>query len=188
MTQDDLQNAFKIRISRRTTTTGVTTCYSMAQDIIDNTRRAFSVDPTSATGYSALGVPKDATSRRPATPGVHRALSGRLRRAEADRPQRTDVRAVRHPRRRRSSDLPGRLTVEFSFEMMNLFDNINFNPAFNPGARHDDLPGDERIPRHRRRRERPRRPARAGGLARQLVGAGRRWPTADLKVGATSQL
>ena len=35
----------------------MTTVYSMAQDIIDNTRRAFSVDPTSATGYSALGVP-----------------------------------------------------------------------------------------------------------------------------------
>ena len=37
--------------------TGVTTVFMMSQDIIDNTRRAYSVDPNSATGYSALGVP-----------------------------------------------------------------------------------------------------------------------------------
>jgi len=30
--------------------------------------------------------------------------------------------------------LPGHLTAEFSIEFMNLFDNVNFNPAFNPGS------------------------------------------------------
>ena len=29
----------------------------MPQDIIDNTRRAFNTDPTSPTGYGALGAP-----------------------------------------------------------------------------------------------------------------------------------
>ncbi len=31
-------------------------------------------------------------------------------------------------------DLPGHLTLDLSFEMLNLFDNINFNPNFNPGS------------------------------------------------------
>ncbi len=30
--------------------------------------------------------------------------------------------------------IKGRLTAEFSIEFMNLFDNINFNPVFNPGG------------------------------------------------------
>lgn len=52
MSQDELRDAFKIRIDPATGTV-----YTLPQDIIDNTIRAFSTSATSATGYGALGPP-----------------------------------------------------------------------------------------------------------------------------------
>ncbi len=133
MSQQDLQKAFKIRIVRDPTS-GVTTVFSMAQDIIDNTRKAFSVDPASATGYSALGVP---TGRyiAPASTASCIALypgdCGSPKRILLNGPAfvRFDLRATK------KFTLPWRrITLDVSFELMNLLDNINFNPALNPGS------------------------------------------------------
>src|SRR5262245_160968 len=52
MTTRDLQKAFKLRFDDAN---GV--IYSLPQDIIDNTIRAFSVSPTSPTGYGSAGPP-----------------------------------------------------------------------------------------------------------------------------------
>jgi hypothetical protein len=52
MTAKDLQKAFKLRFDD-----AGKLIYMLPQDIIDNTVRAFSVSATSATGYSAQGVP-----------------------------------------------------------------------------------------------------------------------------------
>ena len=52
MTQDQLRDAFKIRIDPATKIV-----YTLPQDIIDNTIKAFSTSATSATGYGALGPP-----------------------------------------------------------------------------------------------------------------------------------
>ena len=57
MGKEELQKEFKIRITSNPTT-GATIVLNAPDDIILNTRRAFSTDPTSATGYSALGVPE----------------------------------------------------------------------------------------------------------------------------------
>src|SRR4030095_10029131 len=57
MSKDELQDEFKVRITR-SATTGNTIVLMMADDIILNTRRAFNTSPTSATGYSDLGVPE----------------------------------------------------------------------------------------------------------------------------------
>ena len=52
MTLDELQDAFEIRIDPATKIV-----YTLPQDIIDNTIKAFSTSATSATGYGALGAP-----------------------------------------------------------------------------------------------------------------------------------
>ncbi len=52
MTMKELQKAFKLRFDD-----AAKIVYSLPQDIIDNTIRAFSTSATSATGYSALGPP-----------------------------------------------------------------------------------------------------------------------------------
>jgi hypothetical protein len=52
MTPEELADEFKIRIDPTTKIV-----YTLPQDIIDNTIRAFSTSPTSASGYGALGPP-----------------------------------------------------------------------------------------------------------------------------------
>jgi hypothetical protein len=133
MTKRDLQDAFKIRIVK-SETTGVTTVYSMTQDIIDNTRKAFSVDPISATGYSALGVPTGryiAPASDPSCIALYPGDCGAPQRILLNGPAfvRFDIRGTKR------FLLPGRrVSIDVSFELMNLFDNINFNPALNPGS------------------------------------------------------
>ena len=133
MTKRDLQDAFKIRIVK-SETTGVTTVYSMTQDIIDNTRKAFSVDPISATGYSALGVPTGryiAPASDPSCIALYPGDCGAPQRILLNGPAfvRFDIRGTKR------FLLPGRrVSIDVSFELMNLFDNINFNPTLNPGS------------------------------------------------------
>ena len=73
MTLDELQREFRPRVDEAT---GIVTM--LPNDIILNTRRAFSVDPTSATGYSALGVPEGtvASRRNRALRNLREALAG----------------------------------------------------------------------------------------------------------------
>jgi hypothetical protein len=107
--------------------------FMMADDIILNTRRAFNTSPTSATGYSDLDVPEGRYITRASREGCIAIYPG-----DCDTPEqivlngpwfvRFDIRATKRV------PIKGRLTAEFSFEMMNLFDNINFNPVFNPGT------------------------------------------------------
>ena len=52
MSVDELQDAYKIRVDPVTKIV-----YTLPQDIIDNTIRAFSTSATSPTGYGALGAP-----------------------------------------------------------------------------------------------------------------------------------
>jgi hypothetical protein len=55
MSAKDVQDNFKIRIVR--TDTGAIQVFSMAQDIIDETIKAFDTSATSLTGYGSLGPP-----------------------------------------------------------------------------------------------------------------------------------
>ena len=132
MSMDELQDAFKIRVVKDPVT-NVTTVFSMEQDIIDNTRRAFSVDPNSATGYSALGPPTGryiAPASDPNCIALYPGDCGAPRQIVLDRPvfTRFDLRGTKR------FTLPGQLTLEVSFEAMNVFDSVNFIPAFNPGT------------------------------------------------------
>lgn len=132
MTKDELQKEFKVRYTTNATT-GATIVLMMPDDIILNTRRAFNVDPTSATGYSALGVPEGRYIARASTEGciaIYPGDCGSPRQIVINGPTfaRFDIRATKRV------PIRGRMTAEVSIEFMNLFDNINFNPNFNPGG------------------------------------------------------
>lgn len=132
MSKDDLQDAFEVRHSTNATT-GASVVLMLPDDIILNTRRAFSVDPSSATGYGALGVPEgrylapassaDCIFLYPGDCGAPRAIV-----INGPTFVRFDLRGTKR------FSLPAGITAEFSLEFMNLFDNVNFNPVFNPGS------------------------------------------------------
>jgi hypothetical protein len=130
MSKDELQKAFKVRITRSATNDVVV--LMMPDDIILNTRRAFNFDPTSATGYSSLGVPEGRYIAPASVDGCIALYPG-----DCNSPRqilingpwftRFDLRATKRV------PLKGRMTAEVSIEFMNLFDAVNFNPVFDPG-------------------------------------------------------
>ena len=130
MSAGDLQDVFKIRVVK--SDTGTTTVYSMPQDIIDNTRRAFSTDPTSATGYSADGAPSGRYLAPASTRdciAVYLGDCGSSTQINVLGPvySRWDMRLnKRFPFARKAS-------VEFIVEVQNVFDSPNFNHALTPG-------------------------------------------------------
>ena len=130
MTVSELQDMFEIRTSLNAS--GLTQVFSFPQDVIDNTIKAFNVDPTSATGYGALGAP---TGRyiRPASDAnciyIYRGDCG-TQDIDLNGPlfNRVDMKVTK------KFPIGGRANVEFAMELLNAFDNVNFNhsTAFNP--------------------------------------------------------
>lgn len=131
MSHDELQENFKIRTVK--SDTGTITVFSFPQDIIDNTRRAYNTDPTSATGYSADGVPTGRYIGPASDPGCIALYAGDC---GADRQvlllgpleTRFDMSIKkRFPFGRKAN-------VEVALDVLNVFDNINFNHASTPGS------------------------------------------------------
>jgi hypothetical protein len=118
MTAQDLQEQLSILKAQNRVIT------FLPDDIILNTQRAFNVDVTSASGYSALGVP----TGRFIAPGSYNNCAqaytgqcgfGRLV-LEGPRFTRFDLSAVKRVRFTEKSNL------EFRAEFLNAFNNINF--------------------------------------------------------------
>jgi hypothetical protein len=130
MTEDQLKDAFEIR-TVRDPLTGAVTVWNLPQDIIDNTRRAFATDSTSPTGYSADGVP---TGRYLAPPSTPECLALNL--GDCGTPRNLYVRGPLFTRFdmsfKKRFPLGGRANFELQFDVLNVFDNVNFNPQFNP--------------------------------------------------------
>jgi hypothetical protein len=131
MSKSDLQKAFKIRTARNAE--GAVTVFSFPQDIIDNTRRAFNTDPTSATHYGGDGPPTGryiAPASDPNCIAVYAGDCGAPRQVLLLGPvfSRWDMRlSKRFPFAQKAS-------VEFIVEVLNVFDNINFNHNAAPGG------------------------------------------------------
>jgi hypothetical protein len=131
MTEEDLQREFRIRIVKDEVT-GVTTVFNLPDDIILNTRRAFSTSATSATGYSTLGPPEGRYIAPAGSPECFQLYAGDC----ADRNifvsgpifSRFDISV------KKKFPLRGRALVEFEVDVLNPFNAINFNPTFNPGS------------------------------------------------------
>jgi hypothetical protein len=131
MTESELQDAFRIRIERDPVT-GTTTVFNMPQDIIDNTRRAFDTSATSADGYGAEGPPTGRYIAPPSTADCIYLYFGDCGtsqvRVKGPLFSRFDIRL------KKLFPFGSRGNVELNVEVLNVFDAVNFNPAFNPGS------------------------------------------------------
>jgi hypothetical protein len=131
MSAGELRKLFKVRITRDDVT-GTTTVFNLPQDIIDNTRRAYDTSPTSATGYGSEGPPAGRYLAPPSQPGCIHLYYGDCGtsqlRVQGPWFSRFDFRL------KKLFPIGGRANLEFNVEMLNVFDAINFNPAFNPGS------------------------------------------------------
>jgi hypothetical protein len=126
MNEKQLQDAFKIRIAENA---GKTTVYTLPQDIIDNTIKAFSTD---VNGYTN-GEP---TGRyiAPASDAncvfVYRGDCGSSRWVSLRGPisSRVDLSF------KKSVQLGGSRRLDFQYDLLNVFDAINFIPVFEASA------------------------------------------------------
>ncbi|MBA2305452.1 MAG: hypothetical protein H0W08_22860 [Acidobacteria bacterium] len=133
MTVDDLQSIYKHEI-RINPSNGLPTVYMFPDDVILNTRRAFSVDPTSVTGYSSLGVPE---GRYFAPANREGCINLRLAGGQCG-PQTIMVRAPWFTRFdvgvTKKFPFVGQTNFEVRLDVLNVFDNINFDNVASPGS------------------------------------------------------
>jgi hypothetical protein len=131
MTKDELQSMFKHSI-RINPANGLPTVYMLPDDVILNTRRAFNVDPTSATGYSELGIPE---GRFLAPAGYGNCIQ--LKAGDCAPPTllirmpwfvRFDLGVTK------KFPIKGATNFELRFDVLNLFNNVNFDPVTQPGT------------------------------------------------------
>jgi Carboxypeptidase regulatory-like domain/TonB dependent receptor-like, beta-barrel len=122
MTMKDLRKEFKLRFDDQA---GVV--YILPQDILDNTIRAFNANPTSATGYSNLGVPTGRYLAPASSANCLQLYSGQCA------PQNVFVTGPKFVRFDLSVKKQIRISERYNFELraefLNAFNNINF---FNP--------------------------------------------------------
>lgn len=131
MTKKDLQKIYKHEI-RTSPDTGLPTVYMLPQDVIDNTRAAFSVGTTTLDGYSeSLGAPQ---GRYFAPAGAGGCIAIRPpdcapRNLLIRTPwfSRFDVGVTK------KVAIRGRLNAEVRFDLLNVFDSVNFSTAASPG-------------------------------------------------------
>ena len=134
MSQDELQDAFKMRFDHEGKL-----AWSLPQDIIDNTVRAFSVSATSASGYGELGAPTgryiapesgpDCVALVPGT-----GECGSIVQLNVTGPSlyRFDISAVKR------TTIKGRVNFEFRAEFLNAFNNPWFDAVFTASDDPDD--------------------------------------------------
>jgi hypothetical protein len=132
MSKKDLQDMYKFDI-RTDPATGLQTVYMLPDDVILNTRRAYSTSSTTATGYSAsLGVPE---GRYIAPPNSAECIQVR---AGDCAPRTLLIRAPFFTRFdvgvTKQFPIKGRTNFELRIDVLNVLDNINFTPVANPGT------------------------------------------------------
>jgi hypothetical protein len=131
MTKKELESMYKHSI-RVNPANGLRTVYMLPDDVILNTRRAFNYDPTSPTGYSDLGVPE---GKFLAPAGYGNCLQ--LRSGDCA----PDTMLIRMPWFVRFDigitkkfPIHGATNFEVRFDVLNLFNNVNFDPVTAPGS------------------------------------------------------
>jgi hypothetical protein len=131
MTEDELKDAFEIRIVK--SATGAVTVFNLPDDIIENTRRAYNTDPTTPSGYPVGGEPTGRYIAPASSPGCIYLFT-----FDCGTSEQIWVRGPWFSRWdftfRKRFPIGGRATFDLAFEMLNALDNVNFNPVFNPGS------------------------------------------------------
>jgi hypothetical protein len=131
MSKKELQDMYRFDI-RTDSDTGLRTVYMLPDDVILNTRRAYSVSSTSATGYStSLGAPEGRYIAPANSASCIQVRAGdcapRTLLIRAPFFTRVDLGVTKR------FPIKGRTNFDLRIDVLNLFDNINFNPVANPG-------------------------------------------------------
>jgi TonB-dependent receptor-like protein len=125
MTLGELTSVYKHEI-RPNPDTGLATVYNLPQDIIDNTLRAFNVSSTSLTGYSSRGVPEGRYFAPANSADCLQLKAGdcapRAVLVRAPWFTRFDIGVTKR------FPIQGAMNFEFRVDVLNVFDNVNFNP------------------------------------------------------------
>jgi hypothetical protein len=133
MTEDDVREMYKLRFDA-----AGRVVYMLPQDVIDNTVKAFDVNPTSATGYGSLGAPEGRYFAPANGPDCIEIAGGRGDCGTGDlvvsgqRLVRFDIAAVKR------IEIRGRVNAEFRAEMLNAFNHPYFTPVGGIGSDPDD--------------------------------------------------
>ena len=127
MTEQELKDAFQVRTIRDAS--GAIVVWGLPQDIVDNTRKAWNVDPTSPTGFSADGVPTGRYLAPASRPGCVVVYQG-----DCDTPHDIYVRGPLFTRfdfsfKKRFPFGRG-ASFDLQLDLLNAFDNVNFIPTF----------------------------------------------------------
>jgi hypothetical protein len=136
MTKNDLQAMYKNRrIKNPAVNSGLETVFMLPDDVIVNTRRAFSISPTTIDGYSTSLGPPDGRYIAPANyPGCIQLRAGGGECA----PRTTIIISPWFARLdiglAKRIGLSGRRSFEIGIDILNVFDNINFTNVANPGT------------------------------------------------------
>ena len=132
MSVDDLQSVYKF-YRKENTATNIDEVWMLPEDIVLNTRRAFSTSNTTVNGYSAsLGAPEGRyiapansfdcvqVKAGDCAPRSVLLLSPWFKRVDFGVAKRVET--------------GGSTNVEVRFDLLNLFDSPNYNPVANPGS------------------------------------------------------
>ena len=136
MTKDELQSLYKHTL--KPNTQGIETVFMLPEDITTNTRRAFSVSASSLNGYNpTIGTP-EGKYFAPAN-GLNPDGTVCVQRKAGDcAPQTLLIRApwftIFDIGIGKRFAVGGNKSVEVRVDVLNVFDNINFNNAANPGT------------------------------------------------------
>jgi hypothetical protein len=127
MTQSELQDMYKYYL-RPNATTNVNEVWMLPEDVILNTRRAFSTSNTTVNGYSAsLGAPEGRYLAPANSASCIQIKDGdcapRSVMVLAPWFKRFDIGAIKR------FDLGGAKNFELRFDLLNVFNTPNFNPA-----------------------------------------------------------
>ena len=126
---NDLKDMYKARLDADRNV------FFLPEDVIDNTIRAFATDPTSPTGYSALGPPEGRYFAPASGPDCLETVAEGYgscgeRDIFMDSPwiKNMDISVVK------AVPLFGRVRAEFRVEMLNAFNWINYSPSTGVGS------------------------------------------------------
>jgi hypothetical protein len=134
MSKQDLQSMYKFYTKDPSqTTTGITEIWMLPDDVILNTRRAFSGSNTTLDGYSAsLGAPTGRFIAPANSASCIQVKAGdcaeRTVQVLAPWFNRVDFAAMKQ------IAIGGQTNLQVRFELLNLFDSANFTPVANPGT------------------------------------------------------
>jgi len=133
MTLDELQKMYKY-YERPNATSGLTEVWMLPEDVILNTRRAYSVSTTTLDGYSTSLGPPEGKYIAPANTKDCQQIKG----GDCGVPRTNFLNTPWFARFdlgfTKRFPLKDRMNIEVRFDLLNVFDAVNFYPVANPGS------------------------------------------------------